>query len=116
MAEKQAKRELSRLERVGSNSAEGGVIRTYLDWLLEMPWNKMVEDKLDLQNAREVLDADHHGLVKVKDRIIEHLATFKLKKASANNSSADKEEKPRAYQENYTVGTVLCFTGAPGVG
>ncbi len=116
VAEKQAKRELSRLERVGSNSAEGGVIRTYLDWLLEMPWNKMVEDNLDLQNAREVLDADHHGLVKVKDRIIEHLATFKLKKAFASASSPDKEEKPRAYQENSTVGTVLCFTGPPGVG
>ncbi|MDJ0616723.1 MAG: endopeptidase La [Calothrix sp. MO_192.B10] len=116
VAEKQAKRELSRLERVGSNSAEGGVIRTYLDWLLEMPWNKTVEDNLDLQNAREVLDADHHGLTKVKDRIIEHLATFKLKKAFAAASSQAKSEGIRTYQENSTVGTVLCFVGPPGVG
>ncbi|MCP2732247.1 LON peptidase substrate-binding domain-containing protein, partial [Limnofasciculus baicalensis] len=78
-AQKQAKREIARLERVGNNSAEGGVIRTYLDWLLEMPWSNTVQDNLDLKNAREVLDADHHGLIKIKDRIIEHLATFKLK-------------------------------------
>jgi ATP-dependent Lon protease len=76
---KQAKRELTRLERIGSGSAEGGVIRTYLDWILEMPWHKTVQDNLDLQNARAVLDADHHSLTKIKERIIEYLATFKLK-------------------------------------
>jgi ATP-dependent Lon protease len=125
VAEKQAKRELSRLERVGSSSAEGGVIRTYLDWLLEMPWQKTVDDNLDLQNAREVLDADHYGLNKVKDRIIEHLATFKLKRA-AQAQDQEKQEIgenviafPPAFvspRKSYTVGTVLCFLGPPGVG
>ncbi|AFY79625.1 MAG: endopeptidase La [Hydrococcus sp. C42_A2020_068] len=113
-AEKQAKRELARLERIGSASAEGGVIRTYLDWLLEMPWNKTVEDNLDLQNAREVLDADHYGLSKIKDRIIEHLATFKLKRMARNEDT--EEEKPERHDERYSIGTVICFVGPPGTG
>ncbi|NWF59794.1 MAG: endopeptidase La [Fischerella sp.] len=122
-AYKQAKRELARLERVGSSSAEGGVIRTYLDWLLEMPWNKTVQDNLDLQNARAVLDTDHHGLVKVKDRIIEHLATFKLKsqQSKVNNQqdlpiSSPPHPPISPSSEHYTIGTVLCFVGPPGVG
>ncbi|MBE9167959.1 endopeptidase La [Pleurocapsales cyanobacterium LEGE 06147] len=114
VVEKQAKRELARLERIGSASAEGGVIRTYLDWLLEMPWSKKVEDNLDLQNAREVLDADHHGLRKVKDRIIEHIATFKLKKIAQQQQV--QESKPQKISQSYTVGTVICFSGPPGVG
>jgi ATP-dependent Lon protease len=124
IAQKQAKRELSRLERVGSSSAEGGVIRTYLDWLLEMPWEKSVEDNLDLQNAREVLDTDHYGLSKVKDRIIEHLATFKLKQIAyaerqrdlATVETAEAAEKQVDHSDRYTIGTVLCFAGPPGVG
>ena len=117
-AQKQAKRELARLERIGSASAEGGVIRTYLDWLLEMPWHKTVQDNLDLQQAREVLDADHYGLTKIKDRIIEHLATFKLKRmaqASQPQEATEKQaqEKPPA---GYSVGTVICFAGPAGVG
>lgn len=114
VVEKQAKRELARLERIGSASAEGGVIRTYLDWLLEMPWSKKVEDNLDLPNAREVLDADHHGLSKVKDRIIEHIATFKLKKIARQQQV--QESKPQKLSQSYTVGTVICFSGPPGVG
>lgn len=119
-ANKQAKRELARLERIGSVSAEGGVIRTYLDWLLEMPWNQSVRDNLELKNAREVLDADHHGLTKVKDRIIEHLATFKLKRTilidTKDKDNQDLESiKPHSLT-NSAVGTVLCFVGPPGVG
>ncbi len=113
-AEKQVKRELARLQRIGSNSAEGGVIRTYLDWLLEMPWEKTVEDNLDLQNARAVLDADHYGLEKVKTRIIEHLATFKLKRQA--RQQAILLESRRVQAERYSVGTVICFVGPPGVG
>ncbi|MFB2974775.1 LON peptidase substrate-binding domain-containing protein, partial [Microseira sp. BLCC-F43] len=94
VAEKQAKRELARLERIGSSSAEGGVIRTYLDWLLEMPWNKTIQDNLNLKNAREVLDADHHGLDKIKDRIIEHLATFKLKQDAQTRKMAEDPPLP----------------------
>jgi len=140
-AAKQGKRELARLERVTSASAEGGVIRTYLDWLVEMPWSKTVQDNLDLENARTVLDADHHGLTKVKDRIIEHLATFKLKQMAASLSEDDEgdegdgtdeggfsnirvttndKSETRPYklnnQNSYTVGTVICFVGPPGVG
>ena len=124
VAEKQAKRELARLERVGSSSAEGGVIRTYLDWLLEMPWNKIVQDNLDLQNARAVLDADHYGLSKVKDRIIEHLATFRLKQQQQaaqpeiSLSPSGERVAPASVKpaQPMAVGTVLCFTGPPGVG
>lgn len=89
---KQIKRELSRLERVGSSSAEGGVIRTYLDWLLEMPWAHTIEDNLDLDNARTVLDSDHYGLAKVKARIIEHLATFKLKRQAQRERQKNVEK------------------------
>ena len=113
VVEKQAKRELDRLERVTSASAEGGVIRTYLDWLLEMPWNQQLEDNLDLEHARNILDQDHYGLDKIKERIIEHLATFKLKKQA--QLVLPSESKPQTIQ-SYTVGTVICFAGPPGVG
>ncbi len=116
-AEKQAQRELARLERVGSSSAEGGVIRTYLDWLLEMPWSQTSDDNLDLQNARTVLDADHYGLDKVKDRIIEHLATFKLKRqARVEAATSEVTQSAQVQAERYAVGTVVCFVGPPGVG
>ncbi|MDJ0577532.1 MAG: endopeptidase La [Xenococcaceae cyanobacterium MO_234.B1] len=113
VVEKQVKRELDRLERVQSSSAEGGVIRTYLDWLLEMPWNQQVEDNLDLDNAKTILDEDHYGLDKVKARIIEHLATFKLKKLAQQQLALPSESKT---PKSYTVGTVICFAGPPGVG
>jgi ATP-dependent Lon protease len=141
LVEKQAKRELARLERIGNGSAEGGVIRTYLDWILEMPWNKTVQDNLDLQNARDVLDTDHHSLTQIKDRIIEYLATFKLKQMQeASRQEAAKGEQPalditistNADGENipvtgasrvplsadyrYSIGTAICFAGPPGVG
>ena len=61
-----------------SNSAEGGVIRTYLDILLELPWNKKTEEKLDIKRAAEILDRDHYGLEKVKERILEYLAVRKM--------------------------------------
>ena len=113
VVEKQVKRELNRLERVTSASAEGGVIRTYLDWLLEMPWNQQVEDNLDLDNARTILDEDHYGLNKIKERIIEHLATFKLKKLAQQQSASPSASK---IPQSYIVGTVICFAGPPGVG
>jgi ATP-dependent Lon protease len=93
---KNVDRELSRLEKIPSAAAEHGVIRTYLDWLVSLPWNTATEDNLDLQNARAVLDEDHYDLEKVKDRILEHLAVSKLK--------------------NDLSGPILCFVGPPGVG
>ena len=89
-------RELGRLERLPSAAAEYGVIRTYLDWILSLPWTKMTEDNLDLERARQILDEDHYDLDKVKDRIIESLAVAKLK--------------------NDVSGSILCFVGPPGVG
>jgi ATP-dependent Lon protease len=89
-------RELGRLERLPQAAAEYGVIRTYLDWLASLPWNKTTVDNLDLANAKQVLDEDHFDLEKVKERILEHLAVSKLK--------------------NETSGPILCFVGPPGVG
>jgi ATP-dependent Lon protease len=93
---KAADRELARLEKLPSAAAEYGVIRTYLDWLVTLPWNKTTADNLDLANARHVLDEDHFDLDKVKERILEHLAVSKLK--------------------NDLSGPILCFVGPPGVG
>ena len=95
-AQKAADRELSRLERLPSAAAEYGVIRTYLEWLVELPWSVRTEDNLDIAHAREVLDADHYDLERVKDRILEYLAVRALNPASH--------------------GPILCFVGPPGVG
>jgi len=94
--EKQARRELDRLAKLPSAAAEYGVIRTYLDWILSLPWNVLTEDNLDIPHARQVLDEDHYDLEDVKDRILEFLAVQKLK------------EQPSA--------PILCFAGPPGVG
>jgi len=93
---KAAERELGRLERLPSAAAEYGVIRSYLEWILTLPWGTFTEDNLDLDNARKVLDTDHFDLDKVKERIIEYLAVAKLKKEVS--------------------GQILCFVGPPGVG
>ena len=93
---KAADRELQRLEKLPSAAAEYGVIRTYLEWILTVPWSTYTEDNLDLEHARKVLDTDHFDLEKVKDRIIEHLAVAKLR--------------------NEVSGQILCFAGPPGVG
>ncbi len=95
-AAKAAERELGRLERLPPAAAEYGVIRTYLEWILTLPWGKVTVDDLDLEHARKVLDRDHFDLEKVKDRIIEYLAVAKLR--------------------NEVSGQILCFVGPPGVG
>jgi ATP-dependent Lon protease len=93
---KAADRELARLEKLPPAAAEHGVIRTYLEWLVDLPWSRVTEDNLDIKHARKVLDADHYDLEKVKDRILEYLAVRKLNPASP--------------------GPILCFVGPPGVG
>jgi ATP-dependent Lon protease len=89
-------KELGRYERMPPMSPESAIIRTYIEWLIEMPWSKRSRDTIDLPNARTVLDEDHYGLEKVKDRILEFLAVRKL--------------------SNSTKGPVLCLVGPPGVG
>ncbi len=99
----QAERELGRLERMGDSSGEASMIRTYLDWLLAVPWGKRSEERLDPANAREVLDADHAGLEDVKDRIVEYLAVRKL-----------REE--RGIAQDKRSGAILTLIGPPGTG
>ncbi|MBI2530797.1 MAG: endopeptidase La [Deltaproteobacteria bacterium] len=94
--EKEALRELSRLERMSEMSAEHSVIRTFLDWITELPWSLLTEERIDLPEAREILDLDHHDLEKVKKRIVEFLAVRKLNPLGKS--------------------PILCFVGPPGVG
>jgi ATP-dependent Lon protease len=112
-AEKQALRELDRLESLPAAAAEYGVIRTYLDWLVSLPWSIETEEKMDIAKAREVLDRDHYGLEDVKDRILEYLVVRKLRKERgeqlSKQQSADAIRKARE-------GVILCFVGPPGVG
>lgn len=88
--------ELNRLSNIGGYSAEGNVIRTYLDWILDLPWNRETKDNYDIKKAREILEAEHYGLKDVKDRIIEYLAVKKMSKT--------------------LKGPILCLVGPPGVG
>jgi len=106
-AKKEALRELARMEKMPPQAAEYWVIKTYLDWLVELPWNKLTEDNLDIEHARKVLDEDHYDLEKVKERILEYLAVRKLVKE--RGIEADPEERGAA-------GAILCFVGPPGVG
>jgi len=94
--EAEAKAQLGRLNRMHPDAAEASVIRTYLDWLIELPWSRQTKDKLSIKQASKILDEDHYNLEKVKERILEYLAVRKLKKKMK--------------------GPILCFVGPPGVG
>jgi ATP-dependent Lon protease len=95
-ADKEATKQLKRLDQMHPDSAESAVVRTYLDWLVEMPWSKTTRDTIDIKTAKSALDTDHYGLEKVKDRILEYLSVRKL------NAKMK--------------GPILCFVGPPGVG
>jgi ATP-dependent Lon protease len=95
-ADKEAQKQLRRLEQMHPESAESTIVRTYLDWLVELPWSKSTKDVIDIKAAKKVLDKDHYGLTKIKDRILEYLSVRKL--------------NPN------TKGPILCFIGPPGVG
>jgi ATP-dependent Lon protease len=99
----QADRELRRLETMGDSSGEASMIRTYLDWLTSVPWSKRSDERLDPQNAREVLDADHAGLEDVKERIVEYLAVRKLR-------------EDRGIANDKRSGAILTLIGPPGTG
>ncbi len=95
-ASQEAEKQLKRLEQMHPDSAESQVVRTYLDWLVELPWGKSTKDHLDIKRAKTILDSEHFGLEKIKDRILEHLSVRKLNPDSK--------------------GPILCFVGPPGVG
>jgi ATP-dependent Lon protease len=130
---KEVDRELSRLERIGNEGMESQVIRTYLEGIAELPWNKRSEDKIDLERAKEVLEADHFGLEDVKDRVLEFLAVRKLAadaakreeqaKAAKSDEKTDGDEKAdkkaapeEAAARTMARGPILLFVGPPGVG
>ncbi len=112
-AEKQSLREVDRLSKLSSASAEYGVIRTYLDWLVNLPWQNISEENLDIGNAREVLDKDHYGLEDVKERLLEFLAVRKIR--FERREEFKKKEKPDEIRQ-VREGVILCFVGPPGVG
>ena len=99
----QAEREVGRLERIGEQSPEASIIRSYLDWLIAVPWSERSEDRLDPTHARENLDADHAGLEDAKDRIVEYLAVRKLR-------------HDRGIEEDRRSGAILTLVGPPGTG
>jgi ATP-dependent Lon protease len=112
-ARKEAERELDRLSKLPTAAAEYGVIRTYLDWLTSLPWNKRTDDNLDIAHAREVLEQDHYGLDDIKERILEYLAVRKLRMERADElETVEKTD----YIRRERVGAILCFIGPPGVG
>jgi ATP-dependent Lon protease len=93
----EALKQLSRLERMHPDASEASMVRTYLDWLIDLPWNRKTEDSIDLSRAKQILDDDHYDLKKAKERVLEFLAVRKLK-------------------HNVIKGPILCFCGPPGVG
>jgi ATP-dependent Lon protease len=110
-ARKEAERELKRLGGMSPQAAEYAVIKTYLDWLIDLPWHKASEDQSDIGRARTVLDEDHYGLEDVKQRLIEYLAVRKLIQERKDPATAAKEDEVAE-----TMGVILCFAGPPGVG
>jgi len=93
---REAKKQIDRLANMHPEASEATIVRTYIDWILDVPWKKSSKDRLDLKKAAQILDEDHHGLDKVKERILEYLAVRKLNRS--------------------TKGPILCFVGPPGVG
>ncbi|MCB0112510.1 MAG: LON peptidase substrate-binding domain-containing protein, partial [Caldilineaceae bacterium] len=113
---KEAQRELNRMRRMPIQAAEYSVIKTYLDLMVSLPWQKTTEDNLDINHARTVLNEDHYGLDEIKDRILEYLAVRKLRFDRKDERSAESEEDVRDKIRREREGVVLCFVGPPGVG
>ncbi|HUW22175.1 MAG TPA: endopeptidase La [Candidatus Bathyarchaeia archaeon] len=111
---KKAKKELSRLMRLPAYHPEKGYIRTYLDLLVELPWSKSSPNQADIAEAVKILDADHYGLEKIKERIAEYLAVMKLKEKSVTEEVGEKRKKEKRKEAGGP--TILCFVGPPGVG
>ncbi|MBN1936487.1 MAG: endopeptidase La [Anaerolineae bacterium] len=114
-AEKEALRELSRMEKMPIAAAEYSVIKTYLDWMVNLPWQVLTDDNLDITHARTVLNEDHYGLQDIKNRILEFLAVRKLRQERKAAHDGD-EKAPQDQIRREREGVILCFVGPPGVG
>lgn len=101
-AKEKVTRELDRISRMAPGTPEIGVSRTYVEWILDLPWGKYTQDNLDLKRARRILDEDHYGLAKVKERVVEYLAVRRMKELNT--------------KDGLMKGPILCFVGPPGVG
>ena len=106
IARKKAQKELKRLKLLSPHNPEGAYIRNYLDWLVDMPWAKFTGENVSISKAERVLENDHYGLGKTKERILEYLSVLKLKEKNGKKGKDDSENHP----------TILCFVGPPGVG
>src|SRR5205085_524193 len=109
-AKKEVERELQRLERANRDSMEAQVIRTYLETMAELPWNKRAEESLDLKRAAEILEQDHYGLKDVKDQVLEFLAVRQLRQRAPQDAAQGNDDDKEA------KGPILLFVGPPGVG
>ena len=107
-ARKEAVRELERMQQMSPQSAEYPIIKTYLDWLIDLPWSKLSDDSGDIADARRILDEDHYGLEEIKARLIEYIAVRRLVK--------DREGAQNEAEDNTALGVILCLAGPPGVG
>jgi ATP-dependent Lon protease len=114
-AEKEARRELDRLRKMPNQAAEYSVIKTYLDWMVSLPWAVTTEDNLDINHARQVLNEDHYGLDEIKDRILEFLAVRKLR-LERKGMSEDEDSLPVDHIRREREGVILCLVGPPGTG
>ena len=115
-AEKEAQRELDRMRKMPTQAAEYSVIKTYLDWMTSLPWQKSTEDNLDIAHARQVLEEDHYGLDDIKGRILEFLAVRKLRMERKEEREAADDEGMVDYIRREREGVILCFIGPPGTG
>jgi ATP-dependent Lon protease len=117
-AAREAERELERLATIPPVSPEYGLIRTYLDWMVSLPWSVLTGGDIDVPRAREVLDTDHYDLDKIKDRILEHLAVEKLRRErlEASRATSDDAVPPLTPEDEAARQPILCFVGPPGVG
>lgn len=121
--ENKAIKELKKLAQMSQYNPEASYIRSYLDWLVELPWTKKSKEKLDLKSSEKILDEDHFGLQKVKERIVEYLAVMKLKNTEATKQKSQKTSKKKQKPDDATKRirqerqpSILCFVGPPGVG
>ncbi len=112
-AKKEAARELSRLTRTPAISPEHGIIRTYLDWIAKLPWDRATGAPIDVTRARRVLDEEHYDLDKIKDRIVEYLAVKRLREERLGGAESRADDAPGARAPGEPI---LCFIGPPGVG